>query len=140
MEQSLRLWTIGGFSIAFSIGSIILNVLLGCSISDVVDLSALRTLLFVSVGLNVVALCGLIYFNAVPIRQLRAASLGLSRTSWWIFVYGTAVAASALILTGVVLVWSTLKQEDLPRNTIHERPIILIAIWFAAWGVTLPLC
>lgn len=139
MEQSIRLWIIGGFSIAFQLASIILNALLASSISSEVDLSALRTLLFISVGLSVVALIGLTYYNIVPVRQLRAASIGLSSTTWWVLVYGIAVSASALILSGVVLVWSVLKQEDLPKNAVAEEPIVLIGICFAAWGVTLIL-
>lgn len=139
MEQSIRLWIIGGFSIVFLLASVVFNALLVSGFSNAVELSALRTLLFVSVGLGVVSLISLLYLNIVPIRQLRAASLGLSRTAWWAFVYVTAVSSSSLALTGVVLVWSVLEQDRLPTDVIVQEPIILIAVWFGCWGVTLIL-
>lgn len=139
MEQSIRLWTIGGFSIVFLLASIVLNALFASTLSEPIELSALRILLFVSVGLGVVSLISLIYLHIVPIRKLRAVSLGLSRASWWAFVYCVAVSGTSLILTGVVLVWSVLRQDELPRNVIMEDPMVLIAICFSCWGVTLML-
>lgn len=137
MEQSIRLWIIGGFSIAFLIASIALNALFASSLADSVAISALRTLFFVAVGLGVVSLISLIYLNVVPIRKLRAASLGLSRASWWAFVYCAAVSGTALILTGVVLVWAVLEQDKLPRDIIVEDPMVLVAVCFGCWGATL---
>lgn len=139
MEQSIRLWIIGGFSIVFLIASIVLDALVASTLSGEVALNVLRVLLFVSVGLSVVSLISLLYLNVAPIRQLRAASLGLSRTSWWAFVYAAAVSGTALILMGVVLVWSVLKLDQLPSHVVVDEPIILIAIWFGCWGLTLIL-
>lgn len=138
MEQSLQVWTICGIAIAFDIASIVFNVLLAITVSDS-DLSALRIILFVALGLSVIALLCLAYFAFVHVRQLRAASIGLKGTSWWILLYGSGVAAMALAVTGVALVWSTLRKDDLPKTIIHDDPIVLLAIWYACWAITLGL-
>jgi hypothetical protein len=139
MEQSVRLWLLGAVAILFIIASIVLNLLLVTSINDEAVLSGLRTLLFVSFGISVAAIVALLYYNIHPVRQLRAASLRVTRTTWWVFLYGAGVAAIAHILSGVVLVWSTIRREDLPTNTVHDDAIVLLGIWFAAWGVSLGL-
>jgi hypothetical protein len=136
MEQSLAVWIIGGFAIAFGIASIVVNVILATSVSEP-DLGALKALSFVAFGASIAAVIGLLYFTVFHVRQLRKASIGLRRASWWILCSGAGFAVVALSVTGSVLVWATIRKDDLPKTIINDDPIILLAIWYAAWGITL---
>lgn len=138
MEQSIAAWLIGAFAIVFGIASIVFNVLLAVNVSEP-QLSAIKVLLFVSLGLGVVAVVGLAYFAIFHVRQLRAASIGLKRTVWSLLLFGIGVAIGSLAVTGVVLIWATIRMDELPKTIISDDPIVLLAVWFGCWGVTLIL-
>lgn len=121
----------------FAITSLVLNILFATSLADAEELDALRILLFVSLGLGVVAIGGLGYFSYFHVRKLKKQIFYLTSTSWWIFVYGASVAAVTLVLAGVTLVWSVLRQADLPKEVVGVHPIVIIGLWFGAWALTM---
>ena len=139
MEQAYKYWIVGGFAEAFAIASVVLNILFAISLADVQQLDALRILLYVSFGLGVVAIAGLACFILFYVRKLERRPSTLSTTTWWIFIYGSSVAVVSLVLTGVTLVWSVIRQADLPLEIVGLHRIIIIGLWFGAWGVTLIL-
>lgn len=138
MEQSIQVWIISGFAIAFDIASIVVNIILAVSVSEP-DLGALRALLFVAFGASIAAVVALLYFTIFHVQHLRSASIGLKGTSWWILCGGAGFAAVALTVTGLALVWATTRKDELPKTIVHDDPIVLLAICFAAWGITLIL-
>ena len=139
MEQAVKIWILGGCGLAFNIAGLVFNILVATSLADTKPLDSLRALLFVSLGLSVVAITSLPYFAYFFVRKLQRKSFTLTSTSWWILVYGASVAAVSLILTGVVLVWSVTQQADVPKTVVGLHPMTIIGLWFGAWGVTLAL-
>jgi hypothetical protein len=139
MEKAVKIWILGGFALAFDSASLVLNILFATSLADVAKLDALRILLFVSLGLQVVAIGSLTYFAFFHVPKLGRTSLTVTSAIWWIYVYGASVAAAALALIGLTLVWSVIRQEDLPSTVVGLHPMVMLGIWFGAWGVTLAL-
>ncbi len=139
MEQGVKIWILGGIAAAFAIASLVLNILFATSLTTVEELDGLRVLLFVSLGLGVVAIAGLGYFTFFHVRKLKKQIFYLTNTSWWIFVYGASVAAVSLVLAGVTLVWVVIRQADLPKEVVGVHAMVILGLWFGAWGMTLAL-
>ena len=106
MEYTVKIGILGGFAAAFDIVSIVFNVVFAFSISNKSTLSALKVLLFVAFGLNLVSLIALGYFTIFYSRKLGIRSISLTRTIWFAYIYGVAVALAAIAVTLVTLVWS----------------------------------
>ena len=139
MEATIKFWILGGFAAAFAITSIAFNLACALSLTDIEILLALRILQYVAFGLSLAALAALAYFCTLYVRKLKKEPWELTSSLWWIYTYGVAVASAALAVTGVALVWSVVRQQDLPKTIIGMLPMSILGVWFGMWGVTLIL-
>ena len=72
-------------------------------------------------------------------RRIQWTSVAVSEHPSLVLKRILDVAGAALVVTGVVLVWSVTRRTDLPDKVLTQAPAIIIGIWFGAWGVTLLL-
>jgi hypothetical protein len=71
------------------------------------------------------------------VKKLKEAPWDLTPSLWFGYTYGVATALAALGTTGVCLIWTVLRQTDLPSTVIGILPMTLVGVWFGAWGVGL---
>ena len=139
MEATRKFLTLGGIAAFFAIASIAFNLVFALSLTNVEILLGLRILQYVAFGLSLVALVGLAYFSTLYVRKLKKEPWELTSSLWWIYIYGVAVASAALIVTAVILLWSLVRQQDLPKTVMGMLPMSVIGVWFGIWGLTLVL-
>ena len=136
MEYTVKIGILGAFAAAFDIVNIVFNIVFAFSISNKSTLSALKVLFFVAFGLNLVSLIALGYFAVFYSRKLGKRLISLTRSIWFAYIYGATVAVAAIVVTLVTMVWSVVRQDDLPKFVIGLHPMSAIGIWFGTWGVT----
>ena len=137
MEATRKFWILGATAAIFDVASIVFNLTIAIGLTNVEPLLALRILQYVAAGLSIAALISLGYFCTLYVRKLKKEPWDLTPTLWGIYAFGVALAASALTVTGVVLVWSAIRQLELPKTIIGMHPMSVIGLWFGMWGVTM---
>jgi hypothetical protein len=137
MQSALRIWVIGAINSAFQIASIVFNILFATSVTQVASVDAIRILSFVSLALSALTVVGLLYLSTYHVLRLRNRPSSITSAVWWYYIYAACVAFVSLTLTGVVLIWSVARSEELPDTLSGLDAMTLLGLWFGAWGLSL---
>ncbi|KAK5045741.1 hypothetical protein LTR84_008833 [Exophiala bonariae] len=136
MDRRVKIWIIGSIAAAFSIGSSVLNVVFAYHLSEYPVLSALRVLLFVAFAISLLNLASIVCFCTLYVKSLSTHSLGSKSKTWCIYSGGGAAAFISIAISGVTLVYITIKQSEIINKVLGVTPMTLIAAWFGVWGVS----
>jgi len=139
MLETTKALAIGGLTVLIIIASTVLNVVFASNVADNLIISGLRVTLYVAFGLNLLSLVSLCFFSTIYVRNLAGHSIGQKKSTWAQYVMGVSIAAIALAVSGGSLVWLVVRRLDLPRAMLRQSPIVLVAVWFTLWGVSLIL-
>lgn len=136
MDRRTRIWVIGSLAAAFSTASSVLTVIFAYHLSEYPVLSTLRTLLFVAFAVNLLGVASIICFCTLYVKSLSTHSLGPKSRTWGIYSVGATAAFISIALSGVTLVYITIKRNDLRNEVLGVAPMTLIATWFGVWGIS----
>ncbi|KEF59559.1 uncharacterized protein A1O9_04404 [Exophiala aquamarina CBS 119918] len=136
MDSRVKVWIIGSIAAVFSVASSVLSVVFAYHLSDYLVLSALRVLLLVAFAISLLNLASIVCFCTLYAKRLSNHSLGLKARTWGLYSAGVAVCFVSIAVSGVTVVWLTLKRAELHNDVLGVAPVALIATWFGLWGAS----
>ena len=136
MKETHITWTLGAVGVGLGLACTVLNVVFAYSLASVKLLAALRILLFVAFGLNLVAIAALVFFTTAFVQKLHHRTISFNHTSAWQRLGVCAgIITFAACLSGVTLVWLAVRQHELPKHTLRQSSRVLLIVWFTLWGL-----
>lgn len=136
MQQIIILCSLGSFFVLLSSAAIVLNAVVGSSLSQA-NLG-LQALAFVAVGLN--ALSTIVAGFCIPYSWTRIVSGSnpwTAKKCWSFIGFGILLSVVAAAVTAVTLAWINIKSEDLPMTIIQRPRRQFCVAWCILWGCSI---